>query len=111
MVSDDDFHYGAIIRMDFNPQAGHEQAGWRPAIIISNNYLNKHSNMVMVCPITHTNRDHPFHVRLDNRTKTDGFILCEQAKMLDIHARRAKYIEDAPEEIINEANEIVKQFL
>lgn len=107
----EDFHYGAIIKMDFDPQAGHEQAGWRPAIIVSNDYLNQHSNMIMVCPITHTNRDHPFHVALDESTQTDGFILCEQVKMLDLYARNARYIEDAPSNIIDEANRIIRQFL
>lgn len=97
--------------MNFDPHAGHEQAGWRPAIIISKDLLNRHSNMVLVCPITHTERSHPFHIPLDENTTTDGFILCEQAKMLDIYARNAVYIEDAPSNIVNEANELIKQFL
>ena len=70
--------------MNFDPQAGHEQSGWRPALIVSGDMLNLHSNMVMVCPITNTNREHPFHIPLDERTETTGFILCEQAKMLDL---------------------------
>lgn len=106
-----DFHFGAIIKMDFTPQAGHEQAGWRPAIIISSDMLNRHSNMIMVCPITHTNRINPFHIEVKGTEKTDGFILCEQAKMTDVYARGAEFIEDAPKEIAQEARTIVKQFL
>lgn len=107
----DDYHYGAIIKLNFSPQAGHEQAGWRPAIIVSNDFMNRHCNMVMVCPITHTNRDHPFHIPLDNSTKTDGFILCEQVRTIDVYARSAKYIEDAPSKIVDEANKVIREFL
>ena len=107
----EDFHFGAIVKMNFTPQAGHEQAGWRPAIIVSNDVLNMHSNMIMVCPITHTDRGNPFHIKLNGTEKTDGFIMCDQLKMADINARHATYIEDAPQEIAEEAKELIKQFL
>ena len=48
--------------MDFNPQQGHEQMGKRPALVLSNNILNNHSSLILVCPITNTNKEHPFHV-------------------------------------------------
>lgn len=107
----DEFHYGAIVKLNFTPQAGHEQAGWRPGIIISNDVVNKHSNMVMVCPITHTDNQHPFHIKLVGTKKVDGYVMCEQAKMMDVNARKAKYIEDAPLKVVNEANMLVRQFL
>lgn len=97
--------------MDFSPQAGHEQAGRRPAIVISTDLLNEHSAMSMVCPITHTDKDHPFHIRLDDRSKTDGVILCDQARMLDLNARHARFVENAPGDIVDQANFLVKQFL
>ena len=105
------FNQGDIIFMDFNPQQGHEQAGRRPALIISNDTLNHHSAMVMVCPITNTNKKHPFHIELDDRTQTTGVILCDQAKMLDIKARNAKFQEKCPEDIWNDARDLVASFI
>ena len=70
------FEQGDIVYLDFDPQSGHEQKGRRPALVISNNLFNRVSSLTMVCPITHTDRGHPFHLRLDERTKTDGVILC-----------------------------------
>lgn len=97
--------------MDFNPQSGHEQMGRRPALVISNNILNHHSAMVMVCPITNTDKQHPFHIPLDERTDTTGVVLVEQAKMLDVTARNAVFKEEAPKDIWEEARDLAIQFL
>ena len=67
-----EYNQGDIITMDFNPQKGHEQSGRRPAVILSNDILNHHSSMAFVCPITNTNKHHPFHIELDDRTETTG---------------------------------------
>ena len=99
---------GDIVRMDFNPQAGHEQAGKRPAVIVSNKESMKHMNIrAMVCPISNTYKGFPVHVRLDGRTKTTGVILCDQAKILDIEARKAEYIEPLPNDILREIVDII----
>ena len=73
------FEQGDIVYLDFDPQAGHEQRGRRPALVVSNNLFNRVSSLTMVCPITHTDKGHPFHIRLDDTTKTDGVVLCEDA--------------------------------
>lgn len=52
------FEQGDIIYLDFDPQAGHEQRRRRPALVISNNIYNRFSEMLMVCPITNTDKDH-----------------------------------------------------
>lgn len=106
-----DYQQGDIIFIDFNPQTGHEQSGRRPALVISNNILNQHSSMAMVCPITNTNKHHPFHIELDERTETTGVILCDQAKMLDVKARNAKFKEKCPEDIWGDARELVVSFM
>lgn len=111
MVSNEVFHFGDIISLSFDPQAGHEQKGRRPAIVISNDILNEHSAMCMVCPITNTDKEHPFHIKLLDTGKTSGVILCDQAKMLDVYARNARFIEKAGTGIAEEARELVKQFL
>lgn len=106
-----DYRQGDIVVMDFNPQSGHEQSGRRPAIVLSNDVLNQHSSLALVCPITNTNKKHPFHVELDERTQTTGVILCDQVKMLDLNARNTKIKEKCPEDIWLEAREIVISFL
>jgi mRNA interferase MazF len=106
-----DYKQGDIIIMDFNPQKGHEQSGRRPALILSNDILNQHSSVALVCPITNTNKKHPFHIELDARTNTTGVILCNQVKMLDIRARNAQFKEECPSNIWNEAKELVISFM
>lgn len=105
------FEQGDIIVMDFNPQQGHEQRGRRPAIVLSNNILNQHSALVLVCPITNTNKKHPFHIELDRRTETTGVISCDQAKMLDVRARNARFQEKCPDDIWKDAKDLLISFL
>ena len=62
--------------------------------------------MAIVCPITNTNRDFPLHVSLDERTKTTGVIMCEQAKSLDIMARESSFLEKSPQDILDEVLDI-----
>ena len=101
------FEQGDIVYLDFDPQAGHEQKGRRPALVVSNNLFNRISSLTMVCPITHTDRGHPLHVRLDSRTKTDGVIMCDQARMLDLNSRKADFEEKAPADIVAEAVDMI----
>lgn len=91
---------GDIILLDFNPQTGHEQKGKRPAFVASNSTFHKLTNLAIVCPITNTDRGFPLHVPLDQRTNTSGVIMCEQAKSLDLSARKASFIENTPRDII-----------
>ena len=103
---------GEIIWLDFSPQSGHEQSGRRPALVVSNDIFTQITKKAaMVCPITNVNKSLPFHVNLDNRTQTTGVILCDQAKIVDIQARKFEFIEKAPEEIILEAIDIISSFI
>lgn len=98
---------GDIIKLDFNPRSGHEQAGYRPAVVISNNFFNARTNLTIVCPITSTNRPFPLHIPLDNRTTTTGVVLCEHIKALDINARNYKVIERIPDDLLDEIIAVV----
>jgi len=98
---------GDIVFLEFDPQAGHEQRGRRPALVVSNSIFNQFTNMAIVCPITNTNRGFPLHVPLDGRTKTTGVIMCEQAKSLDILARSAVFVEPSPQDILEEVVDII----
>lgn len=88
--------------MNFNPQSGHEQAGFRPAVVISNDFFNEKVNMTIVCPITNTNRSFPLHIPLDDQTKTRGFVLCEHIKSIDLEARSYHYVERIPQDLLEE---------
>ena len=102
---------GGIILIDFDPQVGHEQKGKRPALVISNDLFNKYSEMAIVCPITTTDKNHPLHVRLNDKTKTTGVILCDQIKTMDIKARNFKFLENIPDDILETVLDIISSLI
>ena len=102
---------GNIIWLDFDPQTGYEQKGRRPALVISNETFNNFSKMAIVCPITNVDKNHPFHIKLNGKTRTSGVILCDQARTLDIKARHYELIESVPEEITLEVIDIIYGFI
>ena len=102
---------GDIIMLDFDPQTGHEQKGWRPALVISNDTFHKRTNLAMVCPITGRLSSFPTHILLSGKTKTNGVIMCEQAKCLDIKARNASFVESAPFEVVEEMIDMICSFV
>ena len=91
---------GDIIKVDFSPTVGHEQSGYRPAVVVSNDFAISVTNVVYVAPITNTIRRFPLHVGLDDRTCTTGEILCEQIKAVDLHARQYNFVEVLPKDIL-----------
>lgn len=97
---------GDIIKINFNPQAGHEQAGYRPAIVVSNNAFNKRCSMTLVCPITNTTAPYPLHVPLYG-TVTTGVVMCEQIRALDLKARSYQFVEKVPDTLLEEVVEIL----
>lgn len=101
------FKRGDIIVMNFDPTLGHEQTGRRPALVLSNATAAQLTNMVMVCPITNTDNNHPLHVKLDERTKATGVILCEHIRSIDIGERNAVLVDKAPDDIVEECVDIV----
>ena len=102
---------GDIIIVDFDPQMGFEQRGRRPALVVSNEKFNKHCKLSIVCPITNTDKAHAFHIRLDGRTQTTGVILCDQVRTMDTNARNPVFIESVPDEIIEEAIDLISSFI
>ncbi|MDX9871176.1 MAG: type II toxin-antitoxin system PemK/MazF family toxin [Clostridia bacterium] len=105
------FEQGDIIYLNFDPQTGHEQKGRRPAMVVSNNLFNRVSSLTMVCPITQTDRGHPFHVRLDGKTGTKGVVMCDQARMLDLESRQAGFEEKAPAELVAAVVDLITSFI
>jgi mRNA interferase MazF len=99
---------GDIIRLSFSPTKGHEQDGYRPAVILTNpEKQNKVLNgMVSVAPITNTKKKFPLHVELDERTTTQGAILMEHNRMVDLDNRGFKYTESIPTDKLKECKDI-----
>jgi len=101
---------GDIIKLDLDPTKGHEQAGYRPALVVNNGSFSKASNMIVICPITNTDRNSPLHVKLEGLTTT-GFVMCDQIKAIDIRSRGYKVIETVDEDTLWEVTDIVCGFV
>jgi mRNA interferase MazF len=94
---------GDFIAIAFEPQTGHEQSGRRPTLVVSHDLFNQGTGLAIVCPITNTRRDHPFHVAIPEGGEVTGYVMVEQVRSIDYRARRAKRIGKAPDEVLKEA--------
>ena len=102
---------GDIISVDFAPTKGREQSGERPAIVISNTKYNKQSGFVLACPITGTVRAMNIRVPLDGRTATQGDVLCEQVRIIDLRGRPHRVIEPVPSDILQKVYNVVNALI
>jgi len=93
---------GDFVLLTFNPQSGDEQKVRRPALVISNTLYNQHTGLAIVCPVTNTDRNFPFHVPVSNESSLSGFIMVEQVKSIDFKKRKIKYIEKSPDKTMSE---------
>jgi mRNA interferase MazF len=93
---------GDIIQLELNPRTGSEQAGYRPAIIISPLTYNRMSKIVLACPITSRKKGWPFEVELPAQMQTYGVVLVDQIRAVDCSARKAVFLEKAPSELMDE---------
>ena len=101
------FEQGDIVKFNFDPTLGHEQAGYRPALVISRDLYNANTKQIVVCPITSKAKTLPMRIALDGRTSTIGYIICDQIRTIDIIARKPLFVEKLPEDLLNLAVEIV----
>ena len=81
---------GDVVRVSFNPQAGHEQAGWRPALVLSPKAYNARVGLALLCPVTSQVKGYPFEVSIPAGHPVTGVILSDQVKNLDWRARKAE---------------------
>ena len=93
---------GDLVWLQFNPQAGHEQAGGRPALVISPRSYNKKVGLALFCPITSQVKGYPFEVELPGGSKVGGVVLSDQIKSLDWRLRKAKRLGAVSESILEE---------
>jgi mRNA interferase MazF len=95
--------YGDAVWITLNPQAGHEQTGRRPALVLSPEDYNKKTGLAIFCPITNQIKGYPFEVTIPEGLPLKGAILADQVKNLDWRVRNTEFICTLPNEIISEA--------
>jgi len=104
---------GDIVWVTFNPQAGHEQAGRRPALVLSPAAYNGKVGLAILCPITSQIKGYPFEVIIPAGLKIGGAILSDQAKSLDWKARQAEFVCKLPAatmaEVLDKLNTLLEQ--
>ena len=93
---------GDVVWITLNPQAGHEQAGRRPAVVLSPAVYNGKVGLAILCPITNQIKGYPFEVLIPPGMAVSGAILADQVKSLDWRARNAEWICTLPGEMVNE---------
>ena len=93
---------GDAVWITFNPQAGHEQAGRRPALVVSPASYNGKVGLAVLCPITSQVKGYPFEVTIPSGLKVGGVVLSDQVKSLDWRMRRAEFICKVPRETVSE---------
>jgi mRNA interferase MazF len=88
--------------IDFNPQAGHEQAKRRPALVLSPKSYNARAGLALLCPVTSAAKGYPFEVGLPPGLRVSGVVLADQVRSLDWRARKATREDKAPPEVVSE---------
>ncbi len=101
---------GDIVWLNFSPQQGHEQAGLRPALILSPKNYNQTTGLVLACPITSKIKRYPFEVRVRAK-KIDGVVLADQVKNLDWSARNIAFVEKVPHDVVEQTQELIESLL
>lgn len=90
---------GDIVWLSFDPQAGHEQAGRRPAFVLSPENYNRKTGLFLACPITSRVKGYPFEVLLPDGLAVSGVILVDQIKSLDWKVRKAEFADSTTREV------------
>ena len=93
---------GDVVWISLNPQAGHEQAGRRPAVVLSPASYNGKVGLAVFCPITSQVKEYPFEVIIPPGLSVTGAVLADQVKSLDWRARRADLIARLPAAVIGD---------
>lgn len=93
---------GDLVWLHFDPRAGHEQAGRRPALVLSPKSYNRRVGLAVFCPITSRAKGYPFEVALPPSYGLEGVVLSDQVKSLDWKARKVRRVGAAPPRVVEE---------
>lgn len=102
---------GDVVWVTFNPQAEHEQAGRRPAVVLSPKAYNGKVGLALLCPVTSQVKNYPFEVAIPDGLPVSGVILSDQVKSLDWKARKAEKTFSLPEESMKKVLQRVKALI
>jgi len=102
---------GDLIWLTFDPRAGHEQRGRRPALILSPRAYNAKARLAIACPISSRVKGYPFEVLLPPGGRISGVVLADHVKNLDWQTRRAVFVAKAPPDIVTDVRERLRVLL
>jgi mRNA interferase MazF len=103
---------GDIVWISLNPQAGHEQAGRRPAVVVSPKSYNGKVGLGLFCPITSQVKGYPFEVAVPQGLPVRGVVLADQVKSLDWRARKVQFAgrlrDDVSDEVLGKLGDLLE---
>jgi mRNA interferase MazF len=102
---------GDVVWIDFNPQSGREQAGRRPALVISSTIYNRKVKLALVCPITTKVKGYMFEVPIPEGLPVSGVVLADQPKSFDWQTRRAEFICQMPNDVLVQVVAAIERLL
>ncbi|MCY4652380.1 MAG: endoribonuclease MazF [Dehalococcoidia bacterium] len=102
---------GDIVWLNFSPQAGHEQAGRRPALVLSPLEYNDKTGLALLCPITSRSKGYPFEVSLPSPYQVTGVVLADQLRNLDWRVRNARFECYAPHDVLASVLRMIESLL
>jgi mRNA interferase MazF len=102
---------GDLVWLTFDPQAGHEQRGRRPALVLSPRGYNTRAGLAIACPVTSHAKGYPFEVALPAGGTIGGVVLADHVKSVDWRARRATLVERVPDAVIDDVRERLRPLL
>jgi mRNA interferase MazF len=102
---------GDLVWFSFSPQAGREQAGRRPALVLSARSYNAKSGLCLICPVTGQSKGYPFEVELPDGLPVQGVVLSDHVKSADWQERKAAYLGSAPAAVLHQVRAKLKPLL
>ena len=102
---------GDLVWLTFDPQAGHEQAGRRPALTLSPAAYNGRTGLAVFCPVTRQIKGYPFEVELPAGLPFEGAVLVDQVKSLDWRVRQAEVVDRVPPDTLREVSLMLQRLL
>lgn len=101
---------GDLVWATFDPQAGHEQSGRRPAIVMTPSIYNERAGLALTCPITSKVKDYPFEIAVTG-VRIKGVILADQVRSMDWRARQFAFIERAHADVLDDVRQTIGALL
>lgn len=102
---------GHLVWLTFDPRAGREQRGRRPALILSPRAYNERAQLAVACPITSQVKGYPFEVPLPDEGAMKGVVLSDHLKSVDWKVRRAEFAGELPAQALAEVRERIRPLL